>query len=326
MLITGAASNNTIGGPTAADRNVISGNDGQGVRIDGAGATGNVLSGNYIGTNAAGTAGIANSSGGVAIVNSAASNTIGGLAAGAGNLIAYNTTYGVNVSGTGTGNAILGNAIYSNTALGIDLRNDGITANDGAKTAAQPNLLMDFPVIQFAGLGGTTLTVSGYVGTAPNDTDFAGARIELFRSPDAVGANGEADLYLGALTADASGNFSGNLTVAGLALGDRITATATDTSNNTSELGVNVTVASAAPTAANDSYSVNEDGTLSVSWWDTSWQNRQRITFDNTNSAENLDGLSGPGAARFQQNRLRQDQGWRGGHSLYRRRRCAAGL
>ena len=43
-----------------------------------------------------------------------------------------------------------------------------------------------------------------------------------------------------------------------------------------------------APVATNDSYSVNEDSTLSVSWWDTSWQNRQKITFDNTNSAENL--------------------------------------
>ena len=42
---------------------------------------------------------------------------------------------------------------------------------------------MDFPVIQSAVLSGTTLTVSGYIGTAPNDTDFAGARVEFFESP-----------------------------------------------------------------------------------------------------------------------------------------------
>ena len=289
LSIWAGATNNTIGGTAAGAGNVISGNNGEGVRITDTGTTGNVVQGNLIGTNAAGTAGIGNSQKGLSIGTAAANNTIGGTAAGAGNTIAYNGWAGLAlVANAGTGNSLLGNAIYSNGNLGIDLSDNGVTANDGARTAGQPNMLMDFPVIQSAGFGGTTLSVSGYVGTAPNDTDFAGARIEFFRSPDAAGANGEADLYLGFLTADASGNFSGNLTVAGLALGDRVTATATDTSNNTSELGVNVTVASAPPTAGNDAYSVNEDSTLTVDWWNTSWQNRKKITFNNTNSAENL--------------------------------------
>ncbi|HEY6508524.1 MAG TPA: DUF2341 domain-containing protein, partial [Vicinamibacterales bacterium] len=293
VAIYSGAQNNTIGGTTAGVRNVISGNNGEGVRLINAGTTGNVVLGNYIGTNAAGTAAVANSRQGVWIDNGAANNTIGGTVAGAGNTIAYNTMDGVALNtNASTGNAILGNAIFSNGGLGIDLRDDNVTANDGAKSAGQPNLLMDFPVVQSASLNGTTLTLAGYVGTAAGDTDFAGARIEFFRSADAAGANGEGQVYLGFLTAGASGNFSGTLTVSGLALGDRVTATATDGSSNTSEFGVNATVTGGVPVATNDAYSVNEEGTLTVptasDWWNTSWSQRKQLTFNNTGQAENL--------------------------------------
>ena len=287
------ASNNTIGGTAAGARNVISGNNGEGVRLIDAGTSGNVVVGNLIGTNAAGTAGIGNSAQGVAILSGAASNTIGGTTAGAGNTIAYNTLDGVAVtSTTSSGNGILGNAIFSNTGLGIDLSDDGVTANDGAKLALQPNLLMDFPVIQSAALSSTTLSVSGYIGSAPNDTDFAGARVEFFESSDGAGVNGEGQRYLGFLTADVNGNFSGTLTVSGLAVGERITATATDGSNNTSEFGLNVTVANGPPVAADDGYSVNEDNTLTIpaapDWWNASWSQRKQLSFDNSGQAENL--------------------------------------
>jgi hypothetical protein len=62
------ASNNTIGGITATQRNVISGNAQQGILIDGATATGNVIQGNFIGTNAVGTAAIPNGTVGVPFV------------------------------------------------------------------------------------------------------------------------------------------------------------------------------------------------------------------------------------------------------------------
>src|SRR5262249_37741947 len=47
---------NTVGGTTAAARNVITGNDDYGVFVTGSLATGNVVEGNYFGTNPAGTA------------------------------------------------------------------------------------------------------------------------------------------------------------------------------------------------------------------------------------------------------------------------------
>ena len=74
--------------------------------------------------------------------------------------------------------------------------------------------------------------------------------------------------------------------------GDRVTATATDGSNNTSEFGVNVTVAGTAPVATNDATASTRTGTLTVptasGWWNTSWSQRKQLTFNNTGQAENL--------------------------------------
>jgi hypothetical protein len=56
IRIEGGATNNTIGGTNANQRNVISGNDARGIVIQGSGTNSNIVRGNYIGTNAAGTA------------------------------------------------------------------------------------------------------------------------------------------------------------------------------------------------------------------------------------------------------------------------------
>ena len=66
------SSNNLIGGTSAAARNVISGNT-DGIKITGAS---NIIQGNFIGTNAAGTAAIGNGFG-VFILDSSTNNLIG---------------------------------------------------------------------------------------------------------------------------------------------------------------------------------------------------------------------------------------------------------
>jgi hypothetical protein len=58
---------NTVGGDTAAARNVISGNAGEGVRLDGAGTVKNTISHNYVGTSASGTADVGNGASGIYI-------------------------------------------------------------------------------------------------------------------------------------------------------------------------------------------------------------------------------------------------------------------
>jgi CSLREA domain-containing protein len=244
---------NTIGGTTAAERNLISGNTGQGVRIDGASTDNNLISGNYIGTDAAGTAGIANASGGIAITNSPANNTIGGAAAGAGNLIAYNTGDGVNIAAAaGSGNAILGNSLHSNTGLGIDLLNDGVTANDAGDGDAGPNDLMNFPVIYSASISGGNVTIIGearpgatveFFEAAADPSGYGEGRTQVGSAVEGSGAdsNGAAG------TVDATANqFTFTFPVGSLIAGDPVTATATDASNNTSEFALNVAAAEAA--------------------------------------------------------------------------------
>ena len=158
-----------------------------------------------------------------------------------------------------TGNTIRGNSIYANSPIGIDLGSDGVTANTGSESATLANYGMNFPVFTLAALNGNSLGVSGYVGSAPNQATFAGALVDIYQS-DNSGSNGQGQTYLGTLTADANGNFSGTLSVSGLAAGDWITGTATDTSGNTSEFSANVLVNNAPVLAgANNLAAINEN-------------------------------------------------------------------
>ena len=265
IAVEGAATASTIGGSNASARNIISGNTANGIRIRDSGTVGIVVQGNYIGTDATGSAAIGNGGNGIRISNGATGNSVGGSTAGAGNLIANNTVGVVIKDATTSGNVVLGNSIRANTGPGIDLGADGVTANDGALTAGQPNLLMDHPVFSSAQLVGTTLTVSGYIGTAPGDTDFANARVEIFRSSNDLSGFGEGQSYLDFLTADASGNFSGSLTVVGFTATDRITGTATDGSGNTSEFGPNADIDAAPVNTVPAAQVVAEDTALGLS-------------------------------------------------------------
>jgi parallel beta-helix repeat protein len=69
------APNNTIGGTTREARNVISGNGGAGIEINGVGVTGNQILGNFIGTDASRRESLGNTSAGVRII-SCSDNTL----------------------------------------------------------------------------------------------------------------------------------------------------------------------------------------------------------------------------------------------------------
>lgn len=116
--------NNRVGGTTAADRNIISGNMVDGVQISGAGATGNLLQGNYIGLDVTGTAALGNTSQGVAIFSGAANNSVGGTVLGAGNVISGNGNDGVLIASAGTtGNRVEGNFIGTNAGGSVLIGN-----------------------------------------------------------------------------------------------------------------------------------------------------------------------------------------------------------
>ena len=210
-----------VGGSTAAARNVISGNTSHGIHVAGSGVIS--IQGNYIGVAANGSSLLGNGGAGVYI---AASNvTVGGKNAGEGNLIAGNTGAGIAVA-SGNHNYFYRNSIHSNGGLGIDLGNDGVTANDYNDGDGGANYSNNFPVISSVVTIGSTTYITGSIEWY---NDVQPVYIEFFASPTADASGyGEGRTYLGAaqVTVNADGDATFSLAVTGASVGDWITAVA----------------------------------------------------------------------------------------------------
>jgi CSLREA domain-containing protein len=279
--------NNQIGAPGSFGQiggNVIGASGEHGVEIaSGAsfGPNGNVIIGNFIGTDPGATLNLGNSGDGVRLGKDASENSIGNAQNG-GNVIAYNGGNGITLAADAKQqNPIRNNSIHDNTGLGIDLGADGVTANDNGDPSHSiapdadtgPNNLQNFPVITSATATGSERDITGTLKSTPNQSFF----ITLFVNPscDASG-NGEGQTLLAGLapiTTDANGDATFNYHVSSGALspavGDFVTATATDFSNNTSEFSPCKQVVDGNAGAIRftaSSYTVNEsDGTASIS-------------------------------------------------------------
>jgi hypothetical protein len=126
------AGSNTIGGTSAGTANVFGFNFNAGVALSaaGAGARADVVLGNFFGTNASG----ANLGNSVGVLDSAGSNTIGGTSAGASNIFGSNTTAGLQIAGSASNEAVLGN-FFGTNASGANLGNAvGVMIISGANT------------------------------------------------------------------------------------------------------------------------------------------------------------------------------------------------
>jgi CSLREA domain-containing protein len=138
--ISTCARNNVIGGTAPGSRNVISGNRADGVELDSSGGPGgaaavcgNLVQGNYVGSDPSGTAPVPNTDDGVGLDNGACDNLVGGSDPAAGNLIGGNFSDGVEIGRPGsTGNTLQGNVIglaadgssvLRNTQNGVHIRN-----------------------------------------------------------------------------------------------------------------------------------------------------------------------------------------------------------
>jgi titin len=146
--IANAVSGNVLGGTTVRSRNVISGNSAEGVYIH-EGSTGNLVEGNYIGTQANGSGAFANGYDGVDLLDGASNNTVGGTATGAGNLISGNSMDGIFIDKDATADVVQGNKIgtdvngtaaVANGADGIDL--SGSSGDTVGGTAARAGNLI----------------------------------------------------------------------------------------------------------------------------------------------------------------------------------------
>ncbi|MFO0953902.1 MAG: Calx-beta domain-containing protein [Isosphaeraceae bacterium] len=126
------APNNTIGGTSPAARNTISANN-NGVVLNGAGSTGNIVQGNFIGTAVDGVTDLGNAVNGVSVVGGPL-NTIGGTAPGAGNVISGNNR-GVVVTGPNALNTLIQGNFIGTDLTGVYVINneiDGVLITGGA--------------------------------------------------------------------------------------------------------------------------------------------------------------------------------------------------
>jgi hypothetical protein len=220
--------NNTIGGSAAGQRNVISGNAGWGVvlgrnsRNNGT-SNNNSVAGNYIGTKSGGGHALGNGSGGVRLENGVQEDSVQA------NRIAFNGGPGVVVDGTpnekgfvASGDSILGNSMYTNGGLGIDLLNGG--NHDQAA-----------PAITSVATNGGSTQIDGTL----DSTASTAFRIELFSSPDCDPSGaGEGKTFLASVdaTTDGAGHATFSSSVPAVQAGQAITATATgQASGDTSE-------------------------------------------------------------------------------------------
>ena len=254
---------NIIGGPTAGERNVVSGNNDQGIALWNTGTADNTIQGNYVGTDASGNSALGNGQNGI-YLNGASGNTLKD------NLVGGNHNNGIQLccDGATANNRLIGNRIGVNAAGSAALPNDqdGIYVNGGANHnsiggagAGEGNLIRNNHGhgvrVQDSGTVANTITRNsigpndgagialrdgGNVGlSAPrviakdlaagtaSGTACANCTVEVFSASD-----NEGQTYEG--TAVANGTGAWTLAAGHAFAGPYLTATATDAAGNTS--------------------------------------------------------------------------------------------
>jgi hypothetical protein len=236
-IVTSAADNFEILGNTI-------GGFGTGIETQ---TAGQVIRGNFIGTDSTGTNDLGNTVRGIRFAH-LEDIVIGGAGAGQGNWIAFNSMAGVEgQSGSATirGNRIWNNkTIVTGNGLGIDLTQSsvlGVTINDDGDADSGPNNLQNFPFLTSTGpslaqgTGGTR--IQGFLDSAPS-TQYT---LDFYSNPACASrpqelAEGQDYMGTSQVTTDGSGHAIIDVTLGVIVeVGARITATATDPDGNTSE-------------------------------------------------------------------------------------------
>ena len=254
---------NIIGGPTAGERNVVSGNNDQGIALWNTGTADNTIQGNYVGTDASGNSGLGNGQNGI-YLNGASGNTlkdnlVGGNhnngiqlccdGATANNRLIGNRI-GVNAAGSrrcrmirmaftstaapittviGGAGAGEGNLIRNNHGHGVEVQDSGSVANTITRNSIGPN---DGAGIALrdggnAGLPAPRVTAKNLAAGTASGTACANCTVEVFSASD-----NEGQTYEG--TAVANGTGAWTLAAGHAFAGPYLTATATDAAGNTS--------------------------------------------------------------------------------------------
>jgi len=248
--------------------NLLSGNNGSGIRMFGDATTGNTVRDNRVGTNAAGTAGLPNNYDGIQLHAGAHDNTIEG------NLVSGNGGTGIHLLDAGTNHNIIrsnrigidegGTAALPNGSFGVALFNgpsnnvvgpgnlvaynglDGVLVDgSGSFTSTVGNTITANSITAngrrgiYNFRGGNAGLAAPVIATASttqaSGTACANCTVEVFSDAADEGA-----IYEGTTTANAAGNWTFSKP-SGLT-GPYVTATATDGQGNTSEFSAPVSL------------------------------------------------------------------------------------
>ncbi|MFK7807459.1 MAG: right-handed parallel beta-helix repeat-containing protein, partial [Saprospiraceae bacterium] len=254
------------------ERNVISGNNGDGIRLSD--HDNSTIAGNYIGVGADGTTSLGNNGEGVVITGIFDNTSVGCNSTFTntdrteiGNIIRNNSGTGIHLTtGTGTGCCFRNNSFGNNGELAIDLGSKGVRPNDNGDVDTGPNDYYNMPILEGNNLVGNTLTLTGfarpgaildfYIADAgPNPNPLPGGYLTSFGEGQTSiatvteGAVEDLDATMGTYDDDGTGtfltrttnrfHFQIDVTGLGISTSDRITAIATQpgVTSNTSEFG-----------------------------------------------------------------------------------------
>lgn len=225
--IAGGGADNRVGGTAPGDRNLFSndtasGNAWAGVWVSGSTTTGAIIQGNEFGFGIGGML----SPGGYAGVHAfdGATALIGGVQPGSANRITGRMS-AVVVQGQ-TIASLLGNGIWGNSGIGVDLSADGVTTNDAGDVDTGANDLLNFPVITSASESNGRVDIGFNL-----DVPAGNYRVEFFTNPSGADPTGygEGETFVHAVAISHTGSGAQTFT-AGFAgtLGDVVTATVTE--------------------------------------------------------------------------------------------------
>jgi titin len=232
------SNNGEIGRAVSGEGNILSNNGEHGLHL--VGGNGTIVYNNKIGVAANGTTAMGNRNGGVYIQGvgggtNGSNNVIGGTGSLQANIIAYSTGTGSNPglgNGFGVGvahneqgiqNTIIGNKIFCNAGLGIDLNFSG---------------LFGAPANGVGNGGKPAPAITAVSSTSTSGTGIAGETIHVYSNTTCTTCQGE--IYLGSAVVNGAGSW----TVTHVAVADpsKNSATATSVALGTSQFSCNFLV------------------------------------------------------------------------------------
>lgn len=235
-----------FGGTTPETKNIVSGNLGNGINV-GNGAGRLEIKNTYIGINI-NQQPLGNSEDGISIFG-AGDTVIGGTDPNRRNIIRHNGKAGIAAlafqGATVRNLTIVGNSIFANGELGIDLMrvdgtspfpNDGVNQNDCFDADDGANSLQNFPeLLEPLRNSDGTVTINGVLTSTP----LSAFRIDFYASSSQDSTeHGEGEIYIGSVGANTDGNGFESFSftsVTQVNAGLVITATATNEFGETSE-------------------------------------------------------------------------------------------